>query len=69
MEMGTTNMQAVDVALRADQAARSAMQDTARAEYDAYQQDVHRAAARRIAARQDSILHARDGRRATLPRP
>ena len=69
MEMGATNMQAVDVALRADQAARSAMQDTARAEYDAYQQDVHEAAARRIAARQDSILHARDGRRATLPRP
>jgi P-type conjugative transfer protein TrbJ len=68
LEMGSTNMQAVDVALRADQAARSAMQDTARAEYDGYQQDVHDAAIRRVAARQDSILHSRSGRRSALPR-
>lgn len=68
LEMGTANLQAVDVALRADQAAREAMEDTARAIYDAYRQDVHEAARRRVEARQDSIERARSARRHVLPR-
>jgi type IV secretion system protein TrbJ len=62
LEMGTANMQAVDVALRADQAARAAMEDTAGAVYSAYQQSVHESAERRVRERQDSILRARAGR-------
>lgn len=65
LEMGTANLQAVDVALRADHAAREAMEDTARAVYDAYQQDVHEAARRRVAAREDSIARARSARQST----
>jgi P-type conjugative transfer protein TrbJ len=69
LEMGTASMEAVDVALRADQAARQAMEDTARVVYDAYRQDVHEAAERRVEARQDSIARARAMRQRTLPRP
>jgi type IV secretion system protein TrbJ len=68
LELGTTNMQAVDVALRADQAGRQAMEDTARAVYQDYQQDVHESARRRVAARQDSIARARDVRQRSAPR-
>lgn len=69
LELGSANMEAVDVALRADQAARQAMQDTARAVYDAYQQSVHDAAAERVSTRQDSIRRARAGRQRSLARP
>jgi hypothetical protein len=69
MEMGTANLQAVDVALRAGRAAREAMGDTARAVLDAHQQDVHEAARRRVEARQDGIARARDARRRAPYRP
>ncbi|HST59205.1 MAG TPA: type IV secretion system protein [Longimicrobium sp.] len=69
LEMGTANMQAVDVAMRADQAARTAMEDTAGAVYSSYQQSVHEAAGRRVEARQDSIVRARAGRQRTTTRP
>lgn len=69
MDMGTANMQAVDVALRADQAARTAMEDTAGAVYSAYQQSVHEAAEHRVRAREDSIQRARAGRQRTTARP
>jgi type IV secretion system protein TrbJ len=69
LEMGTASMQAVDVALRADQAAREALEDTARAVYDAYRQDVHRAADRRVSARADSIARARTLRQRSPARP
>lgn len=69
LEMGTASMQAVDVALRADQAARQAMQDTAQAVYDAYRQEVHQAAEQRVHARADSIARARTLRQRSLVRP
>lgn len=59
LQMGLANMQAVDLALRADRAAREAMADTARSTLEAYQQAVHEAAARRVRAREDSIARAR----------
>lgn len=68
LELGSANMQAVDVALRADQAARAAAEDTMRAEMRDYQQDVHEAARRRVAGRQDSISRARAARESALPR-
>lgn len=62
LEVGAANAQAVDVALRADQAAQDAMRDTARALYGAYQQEVHEAARARMSARQDSIERERAAR-------
>jgi len=69
LQMGVTNMQAVDLALRADRSAREAMEDTARAALESYQQDVHRAAERRVRARADSIARARAQRGLTYSRP
>lgn len=63
LDMGKANMEAVDMAVRADKAARDAMSDTAVAVYSAYQQSVHEDAERRMEARQDSILRARTARR------
>lgn len=63
LERGVANLQAVDVALRADQAGRKAMEDSARAAFEAYRQDVHEEARRRVEARRDSIARARLGRR------
>ncbi len=62
LQMGSANMQAVDLALRADQRAREALEDTARADLERYQQDVHEAAARRVRLREDSIERARAAR-------
>lgn len=68
MEMGAANLQAVDAALRAGQAAREALRDTARAVLDAHQQEVHEAARRRVLARQDSVVRARAARLRSRPR-
>ena len=62
LEMGSANLQAVDAALRADQAARAAMEDTAKAVYGVVQQNAQEAAARRVVTRQDSIARARRSR-------
>ena len=59
LQMGVTNMQAIDLALRADRSAREAIADTARAVFESYQQDVHESADRRVRAREDSIARAR----------
>lgn len=59
LQMGVANMQAIDLALRADRSAREAMEDTARATLETYQQDVHEEAVRRVRAREDSIARAR----------
>lgn len=59
LQMGVANMQAVDLALRADQSAREAMEDTVRATMESYQQDVHEAAERRVRAREETIARAR----------
>jgi P-type conjugative transfer protein TrbJ len=59
LQMGVANMQAVDLALRADQSAREAMEDTVRATLESYQQDVHEAAERRVRAREETIARAR----------
>lgn len=69
LQMGVANMQAVDLALRADKSAREAMEDTARATLESYQQDVHEAANRRVRARGDSIARARAERARSLARP
>lgn len=68
LDLGSANMQAVDVALRADEAARAAMADTARTEFQEHQQGVHEAARRRVAARQDSIARSRAAREHAIPR-
>jgi P-type conjugative transfer protein TrbJ len=66
LQMGVANMQAVDLALRADRSAREAMEDTARATLESYQQGVHEAAARRVRAREESIARER-ARRGVSP--